>query len=118
MTNKELIEKLQNNKELPVIFMVEDDVVAGDEYAYWGAQFDKIEVTKIYCYTDEYSDVAYLLYDEYNKPEWMLYDIMEEILGCDEADKLSSEELLKAYEELPWKDVIVIYVGGLVEWEI
>lgn len=119
MTNKELIGKLQNDRELPIMVVVNEDVIAGDQFTWWVAKIDKIKAEKVY-YTDNrspYGEASYLFYDEGEKAEWWLYDELCDIIDDEEADSLSYEELLKVYEELPWKDVIVIYVDGDVDFE-
>lgn len=118
MTNKELIDKLQNDRELPIMVVVNEDVIAGDEFVWWVAKIYDIQVKKMY-YLDSsaspYGERSYLFYESCEKSEWWLYDELCDILGEEEADEYSYEELLKIYEELPWKDVIVIYVDGDVE---
>ena len=119
MTNKELIEQLQNDREIPILVMVEDDVICGDWVTYSAAQINTVKKEKVFFHNDPTDETPYRFYDEYDKPEWKLYDELWDIIGEEKADNMSYKELLQTYEELPWRDVIVIYVGGVVDdlWE-
>ena len=117
----ELSSVTPQDSDLPILVMVGDDVVAGDEYRWWSATIEKIKLEKVYYHKEgntPYAEDICIFYNDGEKPEWWLYDELDNVMGWEEADNLSFEELLEYYENLPWQEVIVIYVGGIVDWDI
>ena len=95
----ELLKILQNNPNLPIVFMV-DGNLALDDFRYWRGALGGSSVER-YVIGEE----AVHLYDE-NDMDDCLYDTFA---GGD-PDDLSDEARLEFYRSLPWKTVIVVYV--------
>lgn len=127
MKYKDLITKLSSvapqDSDFPILVMVGDDVVAGDEYCWWSATIEQVKLEKVYYHKKGnipyvYAEDTYIFYNDGKKPEWWLRNELDNIMGWEEVDNLSFEELLECYENLPWQEVIVIYVVGIADWDI
>lgn len=100
---KELLKLVEEHPELPVIPMVDYEVVASDDYGYWMGSFGKCRVGKYaidYCH---YNERVLLDEDE----EELIESIAEtKYNGTDEDYKRAEEEA----KEL-WHDAIIVFIG-------
>lgn len=99
---KRLIKLVVDNPVLPIISLVATEVVGGDDYGYWLGNISRAVVEMVYTTSD---GVVYF-YKEDNTEE-----VLTDALGYDWEDKLETEkEIAEAYESLPWKEVIAVYI--------
>lgn len=108
-----MIEKLiklhKEHPELPVITMVDTEVVASDEFSFWISRIRAVTIKKYMVADDEVLFYEDMDYDN----AWRMYDysyIRSKI------DQYMSEEevvdvLVELYEKAPWKEAIIIWVG-------
>lgn len=101
----ELLTLMKDNPDLPVLPMVDGEIVAGDEYSYWVGSWGR-------CSVDSYliSDRAERIFF---KSEDDVFDVLERHLSDEEFEELphTEDECRPYYEALPWKKAIVVYIG-------
>lgn len=99
---KELLKLVEEHPDLPVIPMVDSDVVADDMYATWMGSFGRCYVGKYAI--EEWRDEPRVLFDD---EEELIESIAEyKYNGTDEDYKRAEEEA----KEL-WQDAIIVYIG-------
>lgn len=104
---KEFIELVKQNPELPVVPMVDGEIVGYDDYGYWLGCWGRSEVTEYYVGKER---VHFRDDDE--------EDVLSDLVGCEhgydengrDIYELSEEEWDKLYEEVPWDKAIVVYI--------
>ena len=104
---EELLKLIKENPNLPIVPMVESEVVAGDDYSYWIGEWGCCEVTEYYLGNEK---VHFKSDDE--------EDVLMDLQGCkwcmtpDGKDiyDLSDEEWDKLYKSIPWIKCIVVYI--------
>ena len=102
----EIVKLIEENPDLPVVPMVDSDVVA-DDYGYWMGKWGKCHVTEYYIGRER---VHFKDDDE--------EDVLNDLVGCrcgydqDGRDiyDLSDEEWNKVYASVPWIKAIVVYI--------
>ena len=105
MTN-ELIKLIQENPDLPIVPMVDAEVVA-DDCGYWMGKWGRCEVTEYYLGREK---VHFRDDDE--------EDVLNDLVGCEYSHDpqgrdiydLSDEEWDKLYQSVPWVKCIVVYI--------
>lgn len=103
---EEFLELVKQNPELPIVPMVDYEVVA-DDYGNWLGCWGQSEVTEYYCGRER----VHFKDDD-------IEDVLNDLDGCqyghtiDGRDiyELSDEEWDKLYEEVPWIKCIVVYI--------
>ena len=98
---QELSRLMFENPQMPVIAWINSEGI-DDECAYWGGNLDKVSVETI-----AYSEVN----EHYIYKEGDAYDDCCAYYG-NEADDWTDEELDKAAKQIPWEDVIAVYVSS------
>ena len=106
MTTPDIIKLIQENPELPVVPMVDSEVVAED-WGYWLGHWGRCEVTEYYSGRER---VHFKDDDE--------EDVLNDMEGCkyghdkDGRDiyELPDEEWDKMFASLPWIKCIVVYI--------
>ncbi len=111
--NKELIQLINDNLDLPIIALVEPDVVQDDCHYWTGKISGKGEIKEYveldYSYT-HVTDCDWLFKDDTEEWEEYRYEcLMEEDMLEEEANKKIQEEL----DNLEWKKAIFVYVESL-----
>lgn len=102
----DLLELIKQNPDLPVVPMVDSEVVA-DDFGYWLGKWGRCEVTEYYNgrgrihFRDD--DEEFVLVDM----EGCKYSHTKD--GRDVYD-LSDDEWKELYESLPWIKAIVVYI--------
>lgn len=99
---QELRELIIDNPDLPVVFMVNSDVVVDDFYANWLASISSVKVGEYCCYKTRYYDDQIELEEEY-------YVDHE-----DELKNLKDNEIDRIIKERTsswWRKAIIVYVG-------
>ena len=105
---EQLLKLIKENPDLPVIPMVNEEVVADDCYTWWRGEWIRSEVTEYYI-GREY---AHFKDDDEE-------DVLNDMVGCEYShDKsgrdiydLSDEEWDALYASIPWQKAIVVYIG-------
>lgn len=95
-----LFDLIQQNPTLPIIPMVDHEIVADDTWGYWMGSWGHAAVE--HCY---HGEERIYFYDEKD-----MEDLLVEVKGWDWLDTSSEEEDLKVYRELPWIKCIVVYI--------
>ena len=104
MTNIEkLMQLAKENPNLPIIPLVDSEIVADDGYNWWMGSFGNVELGSYYVSKD--------------RVYWDLDDLTEKILDdhcCDDKwEKLSDEETVKKAENIAkrkMKPAIIVYI--------
>lgn len=104
MTEK-LLQLVKENPGLPVIPMVETEVVGGDEYVYWMGKFGNCEIRE-FAIDEWYGDGCIRYRDEYDAEELLIEGIAEVKYDGTEADY----EKAKAEVEKLWTKAIVVRI--------
>lgn len=96
-----LLELVKGNPELPIVPMVDGEIVAGDEFGTWMGAFG-------YSRVDHYviADDGMVCF----KSDGDVFDVLERCLSKKEFDDLpeTESESWAAYDALPWKEAIIV----------
>lgn len=103
----DIINLIEQHPELPIIPMVDGEVVGDDSYQYWLGRWGRCEITEYYLGREK---VHFRDDDE--------EDVLVDMQGCkysctkDGRDiyELSDEEWDKLYASIPWTRAIVVYI--------
>lgn len=103
---KELLKLIEENPDLPIVPMVDAEVV-GDDYGNWMGEWGTCDITEYYIGRDH---VHFKDDDE--------EDVLNDMIGCrygeDQKGRdiydLSDEEWDDLYKSIPWEKAIVVYI--------
>lgn len=99
---EKLFELLRENPDLPVVAMVDSEIVADDGYSRWMGSWGS-------CYIGEYIIGEERLHfreeDDFEEIEEALTD---GAVTCEEFEIMSGEEAKGAYDSLPWIKAIIV----------
>lgn len=103
----EIIRLIEENPELPIVPMVDCDVVGDDSYRNWIGNWGKCEVTEYYRGRE------YVHFKDDDEE-----DVLNDMLGCKygydsqgrDIYELSDKEWDKLYKQIPWVKCIVVYI--------
>lgn len=103
----EIIKLIEENPDLPVVPMIDSEVVADDSYTYWIGKWGRCKVTEYYLGNEM---VHFRNEDE--------EDVLSDISGCRPAHDplgryiydLTDDEWNELYKSIPWTKCIVIYI--------
>lgn len=101
---EELFELMRENPELPVVPMVDAEIVADDGYARWLGAWGSSEVGE-YVIGEE--KVHFREKDDFEEVERTLTDGE---VSYDEFEAMSDEEAEAAYAGLPWIKAIIVNI--------
>jgi hypothetical protein len=96
----ELIKLIKENPDLPILPMVSYEVVAGDEFAYWGGSWGEARIDS-YFVNDER-----VVYKSEDEPEI----VVEKTVGYERFNEMTDEEVKEAWEKLPWIKAIIVKI--------
>lgn len=100
----ELFKLMQENPELPVVAMVDSEIVADDGYNRWLGSWGSSSIEEYF------SGEERLHFRESDD----LYEVEETLTDgrvCyDDYEAMSDEEAIAAYNALPWIKAIVVYI--------
>lgn len=96
----QLLDLMKENPHLPVVPMVQSEIVCDDSFAYWMGRWGSARVD-LYLVTD--SRILFKGDDD-------IYDSLLHIMDADKLDNMTMEEMVKAYDDLPWKKAIIVYI--------
>ncbi|MCC8192867.1 MAG: hypothetical protein LIO41_07525 [Ruminococcus sp.] len=96
-----LLKLVQENPELPIVPMVDADIM-GDDYGYYAGNWGKAMVDE-YIVINDY--IAFKSDDD-------VFDVLERYLSTEEWEALPEKEseCRPYYENLPWTKAIVVYI--------
>lgn len=107
---KELLQLVRENPDLPILPMVDSEIVAEDGYNWWLGSFGHSSIDEFVC-TEYHGDNRYFRKEEQDLIEEY---IAEDVIDC-EGENLSDEEIEKRAHEiaeaLPWKKAILVWIG-------
>lgn len=103
----ELIKLIKENPDLPIVPMVDSEVVADDSYSWWLGKWGRCEVTRYY-----------LGRERVHFPDDDEEDVLNDLDGCryshDQQGRdiydLTDEEWNRLYQSVPWVDCIVVHI--------
>ena len=105
---EQLLQLIKDNPDLPVVPMVDGEVVADDSYQYWLGHWGRAEVTEYYCGREK------VHFKDYDDEEDVLMDMEGCKYYCDpqgrDITELSDEEWDELYKSIPWTKCIVVYI--------
>ena len=104
---EDFIKLVQENPDLPIIPMVDSEVVCDDTYTYWMGGWGHSEVTEYYVGEE---GIHFKDDDE--------EDVLKDMVGCKyyctpdgrDITDLSDEEWNALYQSIPWKKALVVYI--------
>lgn len=95
-----LLDLMKQNPHLPIVPMVDAEIVADDTYGYWLGSWSTASLDKYYK-----GEERVYFYDECD-PE----DLVVEVKGWDWYDTASEEDIMEVYHSLPWTKCIVVFI--------
>lgn len=103
----EFIETVKANPELPVIALVNNEVVADVDYSYWIGEFGRTAIKEVY-----YGNSSVHFRDGDQE------EVLADLVGCEyyctpegkDITELSDEEWNDLFNSLPWEKHIVLYI--------
>ena len=99
---EELLELKIKRPELPIIPMVDSEIVCDDGYARWMGSWGGSSITK-YLRGEEH---IFFFDDEDD-----ISEVMEEVVGYDAYAAMTDEEALETYRDLPWIECIAVDIN-------
>ena len=104
---EELLKLIQENPDLPVVPMVDEEIVADDNCTWWLGSWGHSKVTEFY------NGREYVHFKDDDEE-----DVLTDLVGCDyscdmqgrDVYDLSDEEWDKLYASIPWTKCIVVYI--------
>lgn len=97
----ELYKIVQENPNIPIIPLVNAEVVAEDYPTWWEGYWHEVSIE----YFLDGTEVTWFksIADE--------YDVVADICGEDVADNITEEEMHDLFENQPWKKYIVVWIS-------
>ena len=103
----EIIKLIEENPDLPVVPMVDSEVVADDSYSYWMGKWGRCEVTEYY------NGREYIHFRDDDEE-----DVLNDMVGCKYSHDpqgrdiydLTDDEWNELYKSIPWIKCIVVYI--------
>lgn len=104
---EQLLKLIKENPDLPVVPMVDGDIVGSDNFGWWLGRWGRSKVTKYYDGRDA-------IHFEDDDRESVISDMKDCKYGmtADGRDiyDLTDEEWERIYNSLPWVNAIVVYI--------
>lgn len=101
---KSLMKLMREHPELPVLPMVDSEIVCDDGYSRWTASWGDAFIGK-YFVGEEYV----YFYDDTDESE--MDSTLLENLSEEECEDLTGCDLKKAYDKLPWIEAIIVDIN-------
>lgn len=104
---EEFLKLVKENPDLPIIPMVNEEIVSDDSYSWWMGSWGRSEVTGYYVGREH---VHFKDDDE--------EDVLNDMVGCGYGEDLrgrdiydlTDEEWKELYNSIPWTKAIVVYI--------
>jgi hypothetical protein len=102
---KELLRLIEENPDLPVVPMVDAEVVSGDDWGIWMGSIGTAQVDEYIIPPRSHKPVIF-------KSDGDVYDALETCLSAEEFDAMPDDEenSIAVYNALPWKKAIIVYI--------
>ena len=97
----QLLKLMAENPHLPVVPMVNEEVVGDDSWANWMGSWGHSELDQYMVHNGRI----------YFKDDDDPFDVLERIGYHRRVDDMTDEEIDAAYEALPWKKAIIVYIN-------
>lgn len=104
---EEFLRIVKENPNLPILPMVWEEVVAENSSCYWAGSFGTTEIKKVYC-----GERKWHFYDETDTEEQIdtLEDTRHRETSSVDYYEMDDGEIKEEYDNLPWKEYIVVYI--------
>ncbi len=102
-SREELFKLMQENPDLPVIPMVDCEIV-GDDSGRWLGSWGS-------SYIGEYILGEERVYFRDDKDSSEIENVLTDKYGYDVIEQWSDEEMERAYKKLPWIKAIIVYIN-------
>jgi hypothetical protein len=97
----DLLELIKAHPELPIVPMVDSEIVCDDYYARWRGSWGAASVTK-YLVSEEHI----FFFDDDD-----VEAVLSEVKGEDELASMTDKEAQEAYNALPWVECIAVDIN-------
>ena len=97
---EELFRLMQEHPDLPVLPMVDEEIVADDCSVWWMGSWGPAEVNKYITTEDR-------VHFETADPD----EVMPEVKGWDWYDNATEEEVEAEFKALPWIEAIIVFIS-------
>lgn len=98
---EKLLQLIRENPDLPIVPMVDSEVVADDFCAYWMGSWGSARI-------DQFLDTGERIFFSDDDPE----DVLTEIKGWDWYSEATDEDIDAEFKALPWERAIVVYINS------
>lgn len=105
----ELFKLIKDNPGLPIVPMVESEIVADDCGSYWLGSWGTSKVTEYYCGRERVHFKDDDMEDVLSDMDGCMYGMTED--GRDIYDDLTDDDWQEIWEALPWIKAIVVYIN-------
>lgn len=107
--NGEFLKLVRDNPDLPIVPMVDSEIVAEDGYAWWLGSFGCASVGEYVCFNMHGENRFYTRDEQCEIEEYIADEIYEDALvePCEGIEKLAHERA----EALPWVKAILVRIG-------
>lgn len=101
----ELFRLMQENPELPIVAMVDAEIVAGDDFGRWMGSWGYVQVDEYLIPPKYYQAMLFKSDDD-------VFDALERYLSVEEFNALpeSEQECREIYDKLPWIKAIIVNI--------
>lgn len=97
---EELFKLMQENPELPVVPMVDSEVVCDDDYARWTGSWGSASIDEYFTHDER---VFFRSDDDTD-------DVLGYVLNAEEYEEMTDEEAEAVYDALPWVKAIIVNI--------
>lgn len=97
---EELLKLIKENPDLPIVAMVDSEIVRGEHYARWLGVWGCARIDKYYL-----GENMIYFYDEAEKEE-----VLIETMGYDNYMASNEDNDIKFYKALPWIEAIIVNI--------
>jgi hypothetical protein len=97
-----LLKLIAENPDLRIVPMINYEIVAGDDCAYWRGKWGKSSIERIYS-DDE------MIYIESIDAEDLYQNFIDD-MPINVVDEKTEKIAMKKVDELPWEKVIIVYI--------
>lgn len=104
-----LFQLMQEHPDLPVVAMVNSEIVADDGYCYWQGVFGKVSIGE---FVKGNENIHFREDDDSYEVDSTLYDCLSETSGglVRYRNLKTDEDMLKAYGKLRWIKAIIVCI--------
>ena len=103
---KRLLELIQENPDLPIVPMVDAEIVGGDDFGRWMGDWGYARVDEYLIPPQDYEPMLFKSDDD-------VFDVLEKCLPEAEFDALpeNESECRPVYDALPWVKAIIVDIN-------